>query len=575
MPIAYLLLGAVPLAWLVPNHYPPWLSAWSDGLAMLGLALAMLLAGRAGRLRPTWLLFVAIAVGNVAAQTLAGRIHFAADAAVITLYLSIFLAAVAVGGSLPDKADRSDTMALDTLAGFVLFSALVSVGLALAQWTDAVNLGIWQVDLPRDRRPVANIAQPNHLASVCFLGLCALALLHQNRRIGKTGLAVGAVWLLWGAAMPSSRTAWLEVGFMAVYAAWAGRRCSLAVRWPAALAAAVLLAGFAVLFPLANDALLLSAPRPLGETAHAGLRVLHWEAMRHAIQLEPLWGYGWGQVGAAQVRVADQMPYSGEWIEHSHNTVLDLLVWNGVPVGAVLALIPAAWFVRRAWACREPQAVWLIAGVGGLLIHALLEYPLEYAYFLIPLGLSIGAIDSFATAARAVAVPTGFLRAVGAVFVGLLGFLGMECLQAEQVSRQFRMETANIGTFGVLTPPPHMWALGPFENFLRFAQTEARPGLSPETLGWMRKVEERFALPPVMFRYALAQGLNGDPAGAQQTLESLCHMHPLPRCEEAREAWKEAQGKFPGLAAIAPPNLPDTSRADQLLPPTQIHAPPP
>ena len=64
------------------------------------------------------------------------------------------------------------------------------------------------------------------------------------------------------------------------------------------------------------------------------------------------------------------------------------------------------------------------------------------------------------------------------------------------------------------------------------------------------------AAPPAMFRYALAAGLNGHPEVAARTLAQLCSIHPLTRCEEARDGWRTLQERYPELREVPPPALP-------------------
>ena len=74
--------------------------------------------------------------------------------------------------------------------------------------------------------------------------------------------------------------------------------------------------------------------------------------------------------------------------------------------------------------------------------------------------------------------------------------------------------------------------------------------MSSDQLNWMRKVSERFGYAPVMFRYALAAGLNGQPEIAQQTLARLCRIHEPNRCAEAREGWEALQVRYPQLPPL-------------------------
>ena len=280
----------------------------------------------------------------------------------------------------------------------------------------------------------------------------------------------------------------------------------------------------------------------------AGVRLPYWISMLDAIGREPLWGYGWQQVGAAQQRVALDHPSMGILFEHSHNLVLDLLLWNGVPVGGLMVAALGWWFIAHIRSCRDARVVWLLAAVGGVFLHGMLEFPLEYAYFLIPVGLAMGAIDGLS--------PLGFAsfrvpRWGALLFTALLGvvFLGVatDYLKAEENYRTLRMESARIGAEGIVTPAPELRLLTQLGAFLQFARMEATPGMAQEQVDWMRKVSERFGYPPVMFRYALATGLNNQPEIAQQTLARLCRIHESPRCAEAREGWAGLQVRYPQL----------------------------
>jgi hypothetical protein len=141
---------------------------------------------------------------------------------------------------------------------------------------------------------------------------------------------------------------------------------------------------------------------------------------------------------------------------------------------------------------------------------------------------------------------TGLLTAV---FV----WTAVEYLEVEENYRTLRMESARIGVGGLVTPAPKLRLLTQLEAFLQFAHTEAMPGMSVAQVDWMRKVSARFGYPPVLFRYALAAGLNGQPEIARQTLARLCRIHPPARCLEAQEAWAALQVRYPELAGVAAP----------------------
>jgi hypothetical protein len=183
----------------------------------------------------------------------------------------------------------------------------------------------------------------------------------------------------------------------------------------------------------------------------------------------------------------------------------------------------------------------------------MVEYPLEYAYFLIPLGLWIGAIDGLQQTPGGIVLGRNALRVAGGLLLAFTAWMAVDYLKAEEGYRLLRLESAHIGVTRITTPPPKLQLLTQLEAFQRFAQTEARPGMTPEELDFMRKVSERYAYPPSMFRYALAQGLNGQPDGASLTLLRLCRIHPVERCQEMRDGWPALLGRYPQLAAVRLP----------------------
>ena len=548
------LLAVAPLAWLVPNHYFPWPSAWLEAVAMAALAGGALLTVHHGRSsQPLWL-WCALAIGAVGLQWALGKVAFAGDVWMFAFYAAAFAAAVSVGRS---SLDAPSPLALFLLS--IALAAALSVGLASAQWTGAVRAW-WIADLPPGTRPFGNVAQPNHLCTVAFLGLCSLLALRQLGRIGTATLMTGALWLVFGMVMSASRTGWLQVAWLVALACFMHFRRARLVDPRPVVAVALVFALLVALWPAINDAMLLSSGRTLAEAAQSGTRLAHWASMVDAMSRSPWTGYGFYGVNLAQQTVALDHPPVGEHIEHAHNVLLDLLVWFGIPVGGLL-IVTGSWALVRVFLrCRDARAVWLLAGVGGVLIHGLLEYPLSYAYFLIPMGLLLGAAMSLQQGEAGPAASPWPLRAAGAVLGAMLAVTAFDYIRAEENMRTLRMETARIGTSSVTSLAPDLLVLDQLEGLLRFARTEARPGMPQSDVETMRRMSERMGYPSVMMRYALAAGLNGDAATARLTLDRLCRIHTAPRCEEAREAWASATTRWPVLQAVALPELQVTQR---------------
>jgi len=560
--------AAMPVAWLLPNHYYPWLSAWQEGAALaLLFAAALLCRARAG-LPALWAAALVVALGSVGWQWASGRIWFGGDALMAALYLSAFGLAIALGAALTPTAPPAPATGgafgpqhrsldfVDLFGAGLVFGALVSTFIALVQWTGAFSLGIWAADLPPGARPFANLAQPNHLCTLAFFGLAGLALLRDGGRIGAAGWWSGAAFLLLAMLMSGSRTGLVQLAVAIGLLLALGRRSAVRIGARTVLLLLALLVLGTLAWPALNHALLLAGERNAAGQLQGGGRELLWPALADAIGREPWSGYGWQQMVLAQEAVALDHPAVQRHFEHSHNIVLDLLVWAGVPIGGSIVLLAAAALWRQLRAVRDARALWLLVAVCGVVVHAMFEFPLEYAYFLLPGGLALGAAWALQVPTPARRWPAPALPAAGLALGALLFVIALDYLEAEQNHRILRLESARIGVTRLETPAPRLRLLDQQQAFLEFARTEARRGMSAAELEWMRKVSQRFAYPPAMFRYALAAGLNGHPEVAARTLAQLCSIHPLTRCEEARDGWRTLQERYPELREVPPPALP-------------------
>ena len=546
-------LGLTAAAWLVPNHYAPWTSAWGDGVAIVALLLLIpaMAVGAVSGGRLSWRLtgIAILCCVVILVQLATGKLLFAGDAWMAILYIGLWWASVLAGNLMAARVVPRD--GFDMLAVAWIFGALLSVGVALVQWTSALSLGIYGVELPPGARPFGNVAQANHLCTLCFLGLCGVLWLHQRKKITGMSFGLAASFLLLGMVMTQSRTGWLQIGLLVVWAMVMRARAGLRIGRLQLAVLGLLFAAGVLLWPVICDVLLLTGTRSLDDQMRPGVRVLYWLSMLDAIGREPLWGYGWQQVGMAQQRVALDHPIVGELFDQSHNLLLDLLLWSGIPIGSLIVVVLASWFLVHVRACRDARVVWMLAAVGGVFAHSMVELPLQYAYFLIPVGLAMGAVDSYSSAdTRTLHVSRwtalGIAAMLGAMFVGT----SINYLKAEENYRTLRMESARIGVDRIVTPAPKLRLLTQLEALLLLARTEATTNMRPEQVDWMRRVSQRFGYPPVLFRYALAAGLNGQPDVARETLARICRIHAAPRCEEAKEGWATLQAHYPALAGI-------------------------
>jgi hypothetical protein len=268
-----------------------------------------------------------------------------------------------------------------------------------------------------------------------------------------------------------------------------------------------------------------------------GARRVHWATMLQAIQLSPWLGYGWNQVAVAQASVLD-LAFSGEFIEHSHNLLLDLLIWNGLPLGLLLIGALLWWTWDRARRCQTPEVALLLAGVWVLGVHAMTEYPLDYFGYLMLLGLLVGAVDALVLPApqQTRLVPRRAAMAMALLAASLTAWVTVEytSLEADHALMRQQWERPELVSAGP-DAVPDVLLLTQVRALLVFMRTPPQPGLSLAQKTLMARVAQRYGYAPVLMRQATALHRNGHPAQAEAAMTQLCKTQPPVVCNNARK----------------------------------------
>ena len=545
--------GSLCIAWLIAGHYFPWLSAQMEFAAAFGgllIGAAVLFAKRT-----VWPVLALVAMAAAAVPLLqwaAGQIRFVSDAVLAAGYLAGFGLSIAAGGTLAREKQVDVTgLVLSALGA----AAIVCVGIGLKQWVDQ-GTGVF-IDLTGPgSRIYGNFGQPNHLSTALAIGACAVLLGHSRGKLGSPVTGLALAFLAWGIVMTQSRTGWLFVTLLAVGVLALRRRASLTITPLTVIASASLFALAAWSWAPLNDLLLLTTQTTAeSRLASGSLRLMHWQVISDAIMQKPWFGYGWTQVVLAQKAAAASHPATHEMLTSSHNIVLDLLAWNGIPLGLFFIACLVWWFVRQLRHCVDADRAFALAAIGAVLLHAMLEYPLEYAYFLFPIGLLMGALDNKAPASPHVTSPRSTYAAPLVALLALFALAAQEYFgEVDPASRTLRFVSAGIGTDKVSSAPePSVFLLDRAQSIHRFVLTPARIDADPAYLQWVRDVADRRPFPFYMLRHALAAGLNGQSAEAAQVLIRLCKLHSLGACDEGRMSWTLFQRQYPALASIRYP----------------------
>lgn len=545
------------LSWLVSNHYPPWVSAHSELLAAVAaglLAAAALAASGARRIGvPAATVFFLLLATVPALQALTGKLLFGGDGWIAVLYLACAAWTVAWSSQMArEDADRW----VEWVAGVLLAGALFSAAIAFVQrWNIPLGpLADHIAPVRPGRAPFGNLAQPNQLASLLALGLGGLLVMFERRRIAWPVAAALALLLVFTLAMTQSRTPLL---FFVVALGWQLLlRKRLALRTPLAVTGGLAIAWCALflVWPRVAAQLDFQVAASTADRLQAGPRTLLWPQLWDALWRQPWTGYGWNQVADALLGVVADYPES-RYAERSHNLLLDLALWNGLPLALLIVGTALVWLVRRTRHIASLNGGFALLVIGLLLAHSMVEFPLEYLYFLVPFAIAIGVLGSDSGVADLGSVSRRAGVVAVAAFVAVTAFAAAGYWRMEHEFREMRFTVGRVGRPMVTEAPPLLSTqFTQLAAFHHFALTTPRPGADPQKIEWMETVARRYPDAPVLYRYALVQALNGDPGGATLTLKRLKTMHGDRRYDEARrELAAMAETEYPVLRKLQLP----------------------
>ncbi len=304
-----------------------------------------------------------------------------------------------------------------------LNAAIGAVQVFAPQWPD----GDWIARSGLAGRAVGNLRQPNHLSSLLLWSAIAIPPLLELRRLSFRAAAALYALMVFAVVLTASRTGVLGVALLTLWGL-ADRRLSRPTRALLLLSPLLYAAAWLGLAAWAHaSAQAFGGEARLAEGDLSGSRFGIWANTLALIGQQPWAGVGFGEFNLAWTLT----PFPGRptaYFDHAHNLPLHLAAELGLPLaGLVLALLAVAlWRTLRVPATAPPGPAVMQRSAGLMLLliglHSLLEYPLWYAYFLLPtawlFGFGLGREP-------AAAVPSAVRPAGGLLFgVALLMPLG-------------------------------------------------------------------------------------------------------------------------------------------------------
>jgi len=352
------------------------------------------------------------------------------------------------GAASRQTATPGRLFAMFALAWAVAASLSALVGIIqvfVPEWAD----GDWIARSGVAGRAVGNVRQPNHLSSVLLWGCISLVALTEVRPRRLWITAPLMALLVFGVALSGSRTGLIGIVLIALWAAidlglalWRrvsrrGRNDEAQAHAGLSLQSRVLLV-LTPLFFAASLGLLAELPQGghtalglesrMGESDISSSRFAVWSNAIEMVEHAPLFGVGAGDFNLAWTLTP--FPHRPTaFFDHTHNLPLQLAVERGVPMAlVVLALLGwALWRASRAYRdastpLERTMTQCAFMTVLMSVVHSLVEYPLWYAYFLLPaawaFGYCLGAADGDRKPAGNVRWSRGLVAAGAAMMLG-------------------------------------------------------------------------------------------------------------------------------------------------------------
>lgn len=384
------------LSILNPSHTLPWVSFYSEKYCFIALILLMLYMMFTFIEIPKIIIPILLIIIIPIFQYFLGIIVFYETMLFSTLYLFGFFAAAIMAYNLCLNREGQNHIykVIEIFSYTFIVISLFSSFIIIIQWLNFYNLQPYILKV-NSSRPYGNLAQPNQMATILFIGLISLWYLYEKESKNKNIFFSLALLFLFSILLTQSRTSWVVITFLLIYFSYIRRKIDLKIDLKSVVIFILFFIGNIFLLPFYNNLNPWSInTRSISERATSGYERLEiWQHFINCILEHPISGYGWYQTQLANVSFVEDIAHR-QAIDSTHNIILDILLWCGLPIGGLIILylsyLLLIFFIQTK--NKEMMAAFLM--IMAVVIHAFFEYPLFYTYFLFPCGFLIGMMLS-------------------------------------------------------------------------------------------------------------------------------------------------------------------------------------
>lgn len=533
----FLLSISVLFSWLSPHNYFPWGFAYANFASFFGLILlvAFYLKNYFNIHIPKIILFVPCMAIIPLIQVWIFPYMFFGDVLINSGYLILFFVIICIAFSLAYKNQELKQKSLGFFCWLFVIGGLISFYIALVQWLN-LSHDIYISGLPSHNRPSANFSQPNAFAFFQIVTLLSVFILYEKKRLQTIVAFILVLIFLYGIAMTQSRMGWLNVTVLMVFLC---TRIFLVkenfrTHFLIPFVCFIIFVFFIWLIPEITNGILdndYHVDSGIERATGSHPRIQMWNMLLQSVRMQPWLGYGWGQVSFAEITATPIVSHN-EWAANSHNVILDILIWNGIPLGMVILLFS----IRVLWLlvikANDSQNIISVSMVLAFAIYSMVEFPYNFLFFLLPIGFIIGLVlvDVIKENDKGVLdfklpklLNIGFM----AGFLFLFFVLLKEYLMIEKDVRLLRFELSRIGDLHSKKQAPNVYLLNQLRQNTELLRTNPFVKMSEVQLEWMKNIAHKYPNPAAIKRYAQALGYNGRIAEAQKELMLLEKIYNL------------------------------------------------
>lgn len=200
---------------------------------------------------------------------------------------------------------------------------------------------------------------------------------------------------------------------------------------------------------------------------------------------------------------------------------------------------------------RQPEDGALLLLLGAVGIHALVEFPLQYAYFLLPVGLVMGILNVRLGAHVIGTTPRWILPDLWLSAALVAGVTVRDYAHVDASYTLLRLEQPIIGQGrGPMGGLPDVRVLTQLREWILVARYKARPGMSQQELNRLTVLTQANPSIPLTYRLATALALNDRPGEARAWLGRICKFTDEDQCRLAQDTWARESPNDSRTAAI-------------------------